>query len=76
MENLTYIYLNILSKSLKRGYVSHVKSHINLLVYKIALQVFFSLNFREADNGRSGIWRLSPAGSDGLHFRFVKPELL
>lgn len=45
------------------------------LLYKFCF--FFSfLSFREADNGRSGIWRLSPAGSDGLHFRFVKPELL
>lgn len=45
MENLTYIYLNILSKSLKRGYVSHVKSHINLLVYEIVF--FFFPEFSE-----------------------------
>lgn len=35
-KNLTSYYFNILFQSLSRGYVSRVKSHIDLLVYEIA----------------------------------------
>lgn len=81
--------MNIFYSSLRRGYLSNVKSHINLLVYEIAiwfLNILVSVAAWEVRLTSAGLLDQVYLGTKGsshwlpgllyLRFGFVKPVLL